>query len=209
MLIPGQGVAFVQRLDQEHEPIEAELREGLIRIQRTYDTAISFMYDRIIISGGISGGVGALWFGICAMSGPVGWAAAALYGGIGTAIFGSSVVGFFSYHDAAQARKNSLMELYKKEIDFVTQKYPELNQRILEHPEENLQLQPLSTHFDSVLRKPNEIKNECEKERLKDNAQRDAYNADQKRSRDSYVISRGMCLGADTEAQLRYPNRYW
>jgi hypothetical protein len=218
MQIPGQGIAFVQRLDGEHAPLEVEARDALLRIQRTYDSSIAKTFNNVCLGGGAVGGLGALFFGIvCASAGPGAWLFGAAFGGALGGIGGAVSGGVITKADACRVRLKALQELFQGEVDFVNQRSHILNLRILQFPGENLQLQVLREHFDWVLNRRDDIEREygeTQRREAEESSRRDverrAYNDRQRSNRNSYVMANGFSQGhyqASANADRLYPDR--
>lgn len=207
MQIPGRGVAFVQRIDQVHEPMEAELRDGLTRIQQAYDRTMNLhYYDSMALGGGI----GALLGGIaCAAAGPIGW-------GFGFFLVagGASTLGVALKAEASKTRLLALQALFKREVEFVTLNIPAINYHMSQHPEDNVQVKPLSTHFNWVLSRIDGIEKELLAKQIKEgeeNSQRSSddirFNLQQAASRSNYCSNRLWDPSASNTANILYPDR--
>ncbi len=198
MQIPGRGVAFVQRIDQVHEPMEAELRDGLVKIQQAYDRTMSlYLYDLMAVGGGI----GALLGGIaCAVAGPIGW----VWGGL-IIIGGGASAGTVLTVQVSKTRFLALQALFRREIEFVTLNIPAINYHMSQHPEDNWQVEPLRTHFNWVVERPESIEKEFKEAELEYERERTAFNRRQESERQSYRATHGYFSAGD--AAMLYPKR--
>jgi len=162
MGLNGGRNVFVERIDRDHEPIQRELREGLTRIEQVYKDSMSKLLKNTGIGGAAGVGLGSVWFGIGLMSaGPGAWLFGAAFGAIFVGASGLITGALITSADASIKRMQLLTALFNKEVEFVTTYSAELNQRILEQPEERPQLELLRSQFDWVLARPKELDREA------------------------------------------------